>query len=95
MKETSGKYLTVNAFRREFFAVGSRPRRVDVLRWIDAGALPAVMIDGAVYIKDDDAVAFFNASTATVKAVDDVKATISKRRADIIEAREILAGYGL
>ena len=53
------------------------------------------MIDGAVYIKDDDAVAFFNASTATVKAVDDVKATISKRRADIIEAREILAGYGL
>ena len=95
MKETSGKYLTVNAFRREFFAAGSRPRRVDVVGWIDAGKLPAVEIDGRLYIRDDDAEAFFSASTATVKAVDDVKATISKRRADILEAREILAGYGL
>lgn len=96
MKETSGKYLTVNAFRREFFAVGSRPRRVDVLRWIDAGALPAVEIDGRLYIRDDAAEAFFKSSTATVKStVDDAKKTISKRRADIIEAREILANYGL
>lgn len=95
MKETSGKYLTVNAFRREFFAVGSRPRRVDVLRWIDAGALPAVMIDGAVYIKDDDAVAFFRNSAAPTHAAETLKKTISKRRADIVEAREILAGYGL
>lgn len=34
MKETSGKYLTVNAFRRDFFAAGSRPRRADVVGWI-------------------------------------------------------------
>jgi len=88
--------MTVNAFRRDFFAAGSRPRRVDVVGWIDAGKLPAVDIDGRLYIRDDAAEAFFRASTATVKStVDDVKATISKRRADIIEAREILAGYGL
>lgn len=90
------KYMTVNAFRRDFFAAGSRPRRADVVGWIDAGKLPAVEIDGRLYIRDDAAEAFFSASTATVKStVDDVKATISKRRADIIEAREILAGYGL
>jgi hypothetical protein len=88
--------MTVNAFRRDFFAAGGRPRRADVVGWIDAGKLPAVDIDGHLYIRDDAAEAFFSASTATVKStVDDVKATISKRRADIIEAREILAGYGL
>lgn len=88
--------MTVNAFRRDFFAAGSRPRRADVVGWIDAGKLPAVDIDGRLYIRDDAAEAFFSASTATVKStVDDVKVTISKRRADIIEAREILAGYGL
>ena len=87
--------MTVNAFRRDFFAAGSRPRRADVVGWIDAGKLPAVEIDGRLYIRDDAAEAFFSASTATIKAVDDVKTTISKRRADIIKAREILAGYGL
>lgn len=52
------------------------------------------MIDGAVYIKDDDAVAFFRNSAAPTHAAETLKKTISKRRADIVEAREILAATG-
>ena len=87
------KYLTVNAFRREFFAAGSRPRKSDVLRWINAGDLRAVMIDGAVFIRDDDAVAFFD--RATINGAGDDKTRVSDRRARVAAARAALAKYGL
>lgn len=92
---TKFKYLTVNAFRREFFAAGSRPRRVDVLSWIDAGALPAVIIDGVVYIKDDDATAFFNRNAAPTHTVETARAAISQRKTRIEKARLVLSQYGL
>jgi hypothetical protein len=88
------KYLTVNAFRREFFAAGSRPRKSDVLRWIESGALRGVMIDGIVFIRDDDAVAFFDRATMQSAGGDD-KTRVSDRRARVAAARAALAKYGL
>ena len=67
------------------------------MRWIDAGTLPAVMIDGVVYIHTDDAAAFFTgAAYHTAPAQDTTgKSAISDRRARIAAARAALAKYGL
>ena len=91
------KYLTINAFRREFFAAGSRPRKSDIMRWIDGGTLPAIKIDGVVYIHTDDAAAFFTgAAYHTAPAQDTAcKNAIFNRRARVEAARAALAKYGL
>lgn len=50
--------MTIDAFRRGFFADGSRPTRAQVRAWIDAGTLPAIRLDGRLYVREDCAEAF-------------------------------------
>jgi len=95
MKENRARYLTLEAFRREFFAVGSRPRRADVKTWVDDGRLRAIEIDGRVYVREDDAQAFLDGSRVVDHVAERVKNATRERAERIKAARATLARFGL
>lgn len=64
MQDENGQELiTIDQFRREYFARGARPSRADVRRWATTGTaegarLRAHCIDGRVYVTRADGAAF-------------------------------------
>ena len=96
MTTTSGpKYLTINAFRRCFFSDESRPKRAQVVKWIDEGRLAAIIIDGRYYIRDDDAACFFESATAKTFTHNNAKQAFKDREERLNAARETLARFGI
>lgn len=95
MEENRQRYMTLDAFRREFFAPGSRPTRASVRQWVDDGKIPAVRLDGRLYVREDDVQAFFAGETVRPHAVDRAKEATQARIARIKAARERLARFGL
>ena len=67
------QYMTIDAFRRDFFAPGSRPTRASVRNWIDEGKLPAIKLDGRVYVRQDHAEAFIAGARIEDHAVERAK----------------------
>lgn len=59
MTAEHAQYMTLDAFRRGFFAKGSRPSRAQARRWIEQGRLDGVEIDGRVYVTQSSAQVFF------------------------------------
>lgn len=95
MTEERARYVTLDAFRREYFAAGSRPRRADVKTWVDEGRLRAIELDGRVYVREDDAEAFLNGARVCDHVVERIKAATHERAARVKAARETLARFGL
>ena len=95
MNETRPRFLTIDAFRRGYFAPGSRPRRCDVRGWIDEGRLPAIQLDGRVYVREDDVKAFFAGARIQDHAAEKASAAVKARAARIQAARATLAQFGL
>lgn len=89
------QYMTIDAFRRDFFAPRSRPRRCDVRGWIDEGRLPAIQLDGRVYVREDDVQAFFTGAKVQDHAAEKASAAVKARAARIQAARATLAQFGL
>lgn len=89
------QYMTIDAFRRDFFAPGSRPRRCDVRGWIDEGRLPAIQLDGRVYVREDDVQAFFTGARVQDHAAEKASAAVKARAARIQAARATLTQFGL
>lgn len=67
MEESMTSLLTVSQFIKKYFAVGSRPKKSTVVRWIEKGTcernrLRAQRMDGEYYIPICDAESFMRAS---------------------------------
>ena len=72
--ETGQELITIDQFRREYFARGARPSRADVRRWATTGTaegarLRAHCIDGRVYVTRAAGAAFIDATQAAAPAI--------------------------
>lgn len=72
--ETGQELITIDQFRREYFARGARPSRADVRRWATAGTaegarLSAHVIDGRVYVTRAAGAAFIAMTQTAAPAI--------------------------
>ena len=86
--------MTLDAFRREFFAPGSRPSRLTVSGWVDAGWLPAIRLDGRVYIRTDHAEAFISGARIEDHAAEKAKARVKAWSSRQEAAKRTLRDFG-
>ena len=84
------QYMTLSEFRRSYFTPKSRPRGAVVKSWISDGMLRGVNIGGRIYIKDDDAAAFFQRAAA----LEDTRGMSVDHNARIKNAWDSLNGVG-
>ena len=94
MNDERAKYMTIDAFRRGFFVDGSRPTRAQVRGWIDAGTLPAIQLDGRLYVREDVAEAFLRGAKAPVHQWERAKQWVKERRERQEQARATLRTFG-
>ena len=94
MEDSRAKYMTIDAFRRGYFVDGSRPTRAQVRGWIDAGTLPAIRLDGRLYVREDNADAFLRGAQARDHEVERARAWVKDRREKQERARASLRRFG-
>ena len=85
--------ISINEFRKRFFAGTNRPTKFEVIDWIEVGTvegrrLKAIQINGRYYIKENDALDFMNPG-------DPPRRTLASKRLEAQQARIREAKYVL
>ena len=95
MNDARAKYMTIDAFRREYFVAGSRPTRASVRSWIESGRLPAIRLDNRVYVRDDHAEMFLQGAKIEERIVDKAKSKALDWKIRQEQAKEQLRAFGI